>query len=182
MAFSTPERFFGANSFYTTAANRMSRHIFKNAVTDNDIIQLYKKNTANIDKYCGEKATLDTTLYLRGPESKGSSEEITFKDFINSTEENEIFYTINLVKHVSGKGKTLKSSFFIGVEQKDASGKILSRKVVGNPDFERSGVCDYVIRRIIADKSGKSIVFEIEKQIEDSKGTSFRYMVETFMF
>ena len=144
--------------------------------------ELYNKNKANIDKYCGEKATLDTTLYLRGPESKSSSEEITFKDFINSTEENEIFYTINLVKHVSGKGKTLKSSFFIGVEQKDASGKIISRKVVGNPDFERDGVCDYVIRRIVADKSGKSIVFEIEKQIEDSKGTSFRYMVETFMF
>lgn len=143
--------------------------------------ELYNKNKSTLEKYCGEKATLDTTLYLRGPESKASSEEITFKDFINSTEECELFYTINLVKHISGKGKNLKSSFFIGLEQADASGKILSRKVVGNPDFERKGVSDYVIRRIIADKTGKSIVFEIEKQIEDEKGTSFRYMVETFV-
>ena len=115
---------------------------------------LYNKNKANIDKYCGEKATLDTTLYIRGPESKSSSEEITFKDFINSTEENEIFYTINLVKHVSGKGKNLKSSFFIGVEQKDASGKILSRKVVGNPDFEGSGVPESVYEQERADRCG----------------------------
>ena len=143
--------------------------------------ELYNKNKSTLAKYCGEKPSLDTTLYLRGPESKSSSEEITFKDFINSTEENELFYTINLVKHISGKGKDLKSSFFIGLERKDASGKLISRKVVGNPDFERKGVSDYVIRRIVADKTGKSIVFEIEKRIEDEKGTSFRYMIETFV-
>ena len=40
----TPRRFFGANSFYTTAANRMSRHVFRNAVTAEDMVLLYKKN------------------------------------------------------------------------------------------------------------------------------------------
>ena len=40
----TPRRFFGANSFYTTAANRMSRHVFRNAVTAEDVIDLYKQN------------------------------------------------------------------------------------------------------------------------------------------
>lgn len=143
--------------------------------------ELYNKNESTLKKYSGEKASLETTLYLRGPESKGSTEEITFKDFVNSSEEKELFYTINLVKHISGKGKNLKSSFFIGLEQKDAEGNILSRKVIGNPDFERKNVSDYTIRRIIADKTGKSIVFEIEKRIEDEKGTSFRYMVETFI-
>ena len=39
-----PRRFFGANSFYTTAANRMSRHVFRNAVTAEDVVLLYKKN------------------------------------------------------------------------------------------------------------------------------------------
>ncbi len=34
----TPRRFFGANSFYTTAANRMSRHVLQNAVTAEDVI------------------------------------------------------------------------------------------------------------------------------------------------
>ena len=36
----TPRRFFGSNSFYTTVANRMSRHVFTNAVTAEDVIAL----------------------------------------------------------------------------------------------------------------------------------------------
>ena len=40
----TPRRFFGANSFYTTAAHRMSRHVFIGAVTAEDVIALYRKN------------------------------------------------------------------------------------------------------------------------------------------
>lgn len=40
----TPRRFFGANSFYTTAANRMSRCVFKNAVTAGDVAELYLQN------------------------------------------------------------------------------------------------------------------------------------------
>lgn len=40
----TPHRFFGQNSFYTTAANRMSRCVFRNAVTPGDVVGLYRKN------------------------------------------------------------------------------------------------------------------------------------------
>jgi len=40
----TPRAFFGANSFYTTAANRMSRSVFQNAVTADDVVALYWKN------------------------------------------------------------------------------------------------------------------------------------------
>ncbi|MDO4519320.1 MAG: energy-coupling factor transporter ATPase [Eubacteriales bacterium] len=40
----TANRFFAQNSFYTTAANRMSRHVFENAVTNEDVIQLCQKN------------------------------------------------------------------------------------------------------------------------------------------
>lgn len=40
----TPRRFFGNNSFYTTAAHRMSRHVFNMAVTAEDVIDLYRKN------------------------------------------------------------------------------------------------------------------------------------------
>lgn len=35
----TPRRFFAQNSFYTTAANRMSRHVFPTAVTAEDVIR-----------------------------------------------------------------------------------------------------------------------------------------------
>lgn len=40
----TPRRFFGSNSFYTTTANRMSRHLFSMAVTAEDVAALYREN------------------------------------------------------------------------------------------------------------------------------------------
>ena len=40
----TPRRFFGNNSFYTTAANRMSCHVFDLAVTAENVVSLYKQN------------------------------------------------------------------------------------------------------------------------------------------
>jgi len=40
----TPSVFFADNSFYTTAANRISRHIYKNAVTCEDVVSLCHKN------------------------------------------------------------------------------------------------------------------------------------------
>jgi energy-coupling factor transport system ATP-binding protein len=39
-----PGAFFSGNSFYTTAANRMSRHIFANAVTTKEVIALCREN------------------------------------------------------------------------------------------------------------------------------------------
>ena len=39
-----PRRFFGNNSFYTTATNRMSRHVFSMAVTAEDVVSLYRQN------------------------------------------------------------------------------------------------------------------------------------------
>ncbi|OLS02322.1 ABC transporter ATP-binding protein [Tissierella creatinophila] len=38
-----PYSFFNGNNFYTTAANKMSRNIFKNAITSEDVIELCKK-------------------------------------------------------------------------------------------------------------------------------------------
>ena len=40
----TPRRFFGGNSFYTTAASRMSRHLFDNAVTVEDVTEFCSMN------------------------------------------------------------------------------------------------------------------------------------------
>ena len=40
----TPRQFFGSNSFYTTAANRMSRHVFSLAVTAEDVAALCRQN------------------------------------------------------------------------------------------------------------------------------------------
>jgi energy-coupling factor transporter ATP-binding protein EcfA2 len=40
----TPGEFFSGNSFYTTAANRMSRHLFPGAVTSREVIELCLQN------------------------------------------------------------------------------------------------------------------------------------------
>lgn len=45
----TPRAFFSGNSFYTTAVNRMSRHIFDNAVNVDDLVELVKTNV--LDSY-----------------------------------------------------------------------------------------------------------------------------------
>ena len=39
-----PQRFFGENNFYTTAASRISRHMFVNAVTIDDVVELCERN------------------------------------------------------------------------------------------------------------------------------------------
>ncbi len=40
----TPRELFTGNSFYTTASNRMSKHLFENAITCEDVIQLCEQN------------------------------------------------------------------------------------------------------------------------------------------
>ena len=45
----TPRHFFSFNSFYTTAANRMSRSIFKNAVTADDVAELCRLNSGGAE-------------------------------------------------------------------------------------------------------------------------------------
>lgn len=74
----TPRNFFSGNSFYTTAANRMSRHIFDNGVTAEDVVELVKLNMGidadedvRGDDDCTEE---DAQGCIRGPEiSKNST-------------------------------------------------------------------------------------------------------------
>ena len=44
LAANTPRKFFGSNSFYTTAACRMSRGLFCDAVTAADVVTLLEQN------------------------------------------------------------------------------------------------------------------------------------------
>ena len=40
----TPNKFFSGNNFYTTVANKMTRQVFENAITCEDVIRLCKAN------------------------------------------------------------------------------------------------------------------------------------------
>ncbi|HOT62196.1 MAG TPA: DUF2259 domain-containing protein [Treponemataceae bacterium] len=98
---------------------------------------------------------------------------IAFRDF-----ETGVFYAVTLNALVEGKGTGVRSSFYLSVEMTLADGKVV-RKTVGLPGYKRAGVKDYLVRRIIVDESGKSLVFVIEKRIEAKGGDSIRFMVET---
>lgn len=44
----TPVEFFSFNSFYTTAASRMSRHVFEKAITYKDVIQVAEREKRKV--------------------------------------------------------------------------------------------------------------------------------------
>ena len=50
---------------------------------------------------------------------------------------------------------------------------------VRNPGITRKGVKNYKIERIVCDKTGKNLVFIVEKTMEDKTGINIRYMIET---
>lgn len=140
--------------------------------------ELYSKAAWYLKRYNLKQPDVDNLLYVRD-ESKTGDSEIVFKDFESSTPETSIFYHIKLEKNVVGTGSNLKSSFFIGLEKQDENGRVISRNIVGSPDVKRKLVTDYTIDRIFSDKSGRNLVFVVEKKLSDTTGTSIRYMVET---
>ncbi len=135
--------------------------------------------TAKID---AKKTEVDNILYIRGASKAKAEDVIKVKDFENSTKENEVYYSFQLVPHYEGNGNQAKGSFFISVEKLDGTGKVLARKTVGNAERKREGVTGYAIEKILTDKSTKNFVIVVEKKVADKTGTSIRYMVESFCF
>ena len=140
--------------------------------------ELQAKSNWYMKKYNLQAVDPDNLLYVRD-DSKAGNSEITFKDFEGSTTERSIFYHIKLTKTVEGSGSALHSSFYITLEKQDENGYVISRNTVGSPDIKRKSVTDYKIDRIFSDKSGRNLVFVVEKTVKDDTGTSIRYMVET---
>lgn len=141
--------------------------------------ELLEKNKNYIQKYSGTKINPDMILYLPGSEKKSSSEQVRFQDFEHGTTENAIFYLMDIIMHVEGKDEKAKSSFFINVTKQDAANNVLSKQVVGTPSVKRAGVIDYTINRVFTNKEGTQLIIVMDKKVVDSKGISFRYMIET---
>ena len=123
-------------------------------------------------------ADADRVLYILDDVNKTGTDEIVFTDFNNSTVDSPNTFHIQLVPTINGKGKSVKSSFYIWVEKKDADGNTISKTKVGSPDVVRSGISNYKIERIMCDPSQTNFIFVIEKIQEDDTGISIRYMVE----
>ncbi len=130
-------------------------------------------------KYGCTPVPADRILYIRGIEDKGGADTIQFKDFNGSAGANNTLYRVRLVPEFSGSGVNVASSFFIELEKCNEAGSVIASQKIGSPKVIRKGVSDYAIERVACDKSGRNIVFVIEKNIEDKTGTNIRYMVET---
>ena len=129
-----------------------------------------------------EVADIDQVLYILDDVNKSGTDEIVFKDFRSADLEKADVYNIKLYPTVNGKGKNARSSFYIMLEKRDAEGQLLLSRKIGSPNITRKGVTNYKIERIFCDKSGKNLIFVIEKMMEDDTGTSIRYMVEAAKF
>lgn len=133
--------------------------------------ELMAKHYSELKKYDCYNAQPEDILYIMEEESKGHTEEIVFTSF----EESEYSYNIKLVPTFYGK----KSSFVIEVKVYDKEKNLKLSYQVGTPSVKRQNVTNYRIVRIVTSKDKKSIVFVVEKTVEDENGVSVRYMVET---
>ena len=137
------------------------------------------KNYLSIKKYNCAQNSPDQILYIREEEKKAGTDEIEFKDFISSVSNDQAYYKVVLVPMVSGEGINVMSSFYIDIEKLDSKGAVLASQRIGNPGITRKGVKNYKIERIVCDKTGKKLVFIVEKTMEDKTGINIRYMIET---
>ena len=108
-------------------------------------------------------------LYAQTDATAGN-ETLFFRDFQTNDE-----YTVVLN---STRKTKIDSSFSLIVEKIKPNGSKV-KKQVGNPDYIRSGVKSYAVKKIIIDDTAGALVFIIEKNEYTSAGDSFRYMVET---
>ena len=189
----TDKKFQGWADIYQVEIEKndyVSKGVFKikpSAVTsDKSGLEVYEsleaKNFYYLKDLNCEKPNADQVLYILEDIKKTGTDEIVFTDFRSSEIENQDTYHINLVPTVKGSGKNVKSSFYILLEKKDSEGNIILNKKIGSPDIVRKGVYNYKIERIFCDKSGQSLIFVIEKMIEDDTGVSIRYMIEATKF
>ena len=102
-----------------------------------------------------------------------ATDTIEFRDFIRGST-----YRVTLQQDVSSKNGQYSSSFHVqvGITEKDGSARSLD---VGNPGYQREGVKGYRIKQILLAPNGKSLVFVIQREEQDTKGSNIRYMVET---
>ena len=139
---------------------------------------LLAKRYLDLKKYGCKTAAPDDVLYVLESESKTGVEQIEFKNYGDS-ESNRMTYSARLVPTFYGRGKDLRSSFYIDLSICGADGSSSRRYTVGSPDIKRKGVSAYKIVRIFRDAAKSSLIFVVEKTVEDSAGSSIRYMVET---
>ena len=95
-----------------------------------------------------------------------AEELLEFRDFQTGRS-----YAVRLIR----SGTT---SFHIsaGVTEKNGTVREIT---AGDPAIQRPGVKSYLVRQILLAPDGNSLVFVIQRDEQDTKGSNIRYMVET---
>jgi predicted secreted protein len=84
-------------------------------------------------------------------------------------------YKVALAQAPSADGG---ASFSLAVTVTDKDGKARAF-TAGDPSFIRPGVKAYHIKQIVLSPDGGSLVFVVQKEEKDDRGSNIRYMVET---
>ena len=101
-----------------------------------------------------------------------TSDSLEFRDF-----ESGRTYKAALTQSTVTNGAP-NASFSIAVAVTDRDGRMRSF-IVGDPGYQRAGVKAYHIKQIILAPDANSLVFLIQKEEQDTRGSNIRYMVET---
>lgn len=131
-------------------------------------LALQNRAQVSLSKWNISETRQGRILYAQTESTEGN-QTLFFRDFETNDE-----YTV--VLNTTQKSKT-ESSFYLTVEKTKPNGTKV-KKEVGRPDYVRSGVKNYAVKKILMDDSSRAIVFIIEKKEHTSAGDSFRYMVE----
>ena len=131
-------------------------------------LALQNRAQAALSKWDISETRQGRVLYAQ-TEATAGNQTLFFRDFQTSDE-----YTV--VLNTAQKSKT-ESSFYLTVEKTKPNGTKI-QKQVGRPDYIRSGVKNYSVKKILMDDSAHAMIFIIEKNEYASSGDSFRYMVE----
>lgn len=144
------------------------------AETDGKGVFAALQNTAAafLKKQSVDSSAQGRALYVQA-EDEPKLKNISFRDFETGTAFEVVVHCLS-----EGTGANVRSSFYLSVTMTAPDGKV-SAKTIGLPGFKRTGIKDYLVRRILTDASGKSLVFVIEKEQYEAKGSSIRFMVET---
>ena len=132
-------------------------------------LALQNRAQVSLSKWGISETRQGRVLYAQTEATEGN-QTLFFRDFQTSDE-----YTV--VLNTTQKSKT-ESSFYLTVEKTKPNGTKV-KKEVGRPDYVRSGVKNYAVKKILMDESSRAIIFIIEKKEHTTAGDSFRYMVET---
>jgi predicted secreted protein len=87
-------------------------------------------------------------------------------------------YKVALTQSSSTRGTDVNSSYGIAVTITEKDGKARALNA-GDPTFRRYGVKAYRLKQIVLAPDGSSLVFVVQKELQDAKGINVRYMVET---